>query len=311
MIIREAISADIPSLIDLLKISLGESLIPKSEALWNWKHVQNPFGQSPVLIAEEQGEILGVRAFLRWDYCQNGKIIKACRAVDTATHPRHQGKGIFSKLTLEMLEKVKAEQVEVIFNTPNSSSTPGYLKMGWEKWGKLPLKLNFHFGKTGKSQIPNSDWTSISTLIHQIETLPDSGPSLKTRLRPGYLNWRYRDSPLFPYHFLSDGEYYLLIYRIKEGKMGREFRICDFFTAFDLSPKQIKDLRKNLTAHIQDAGARFSSFSGLTYPQQKVLELGGLPILKIGPMVTLRQLHDHLPPMNQDWAWSLGDLEVF
>jgi hypothetical protein len=40
-------------MIGLLKKSLGEGLIPKSEALWNWKHEQNPFGASFVLLAEE------------------------------------------------------------------------------------------------------------------------------------------------------------------------------------------------------------------------------------------------------------------
>lgn len=311
MIIRKASDSDIPAIIELLKVSLGESLIPKSEALWNWKHVQNPFGKSPVLVAEENGAIIGVRAFLRWEFFQEGKIIKSCRAVDTATHPEHQGKGIFKRLTLELIEEIKKDGMVAVFNTPNSKSTPGYLKMGWEKWGNLPLKLNFHVGKKGKGLQMDSDWTGISDLIQKIELMPQGELSVGTRIVKDYLNWRYRDSPLFPYHYLSDGSSYLLIYRIKEGKMGREFRICDLFTLTELSPSQKKELNKNLANKISASGSRFSSFSGLSYGLQKNLDMGLLPILKIGPLVTLRQVQEDFYPPSQDWAWSLGDLEVF
>src|SRR5688572_13844447 len=100
MQIREATELDIPIIVDLLKLSLGESLMPKSEAYWRWKHVENPFGASPVLLCFEDDMLIGVRAFMRWQWFHNGKIQTAVRAVDTATHPAHQGKGIFKKLTL-------------------------------------------------------------------------------------------------------------------------------------------------------------------------------------------------------------------
>ena len=93
--------------------------------------------------------------------------------------------------------------------------------------------------------------------------------------------------------------------------MGREFRICDFFSTAAFSPRQKKDFSKHIQQRISDSGARFSSFSGLCYPLQKNLDMGILPILKIGPMVTLRKLQENFQPIAQDWAWSLGDLEVF
>jgi len=311
MLIRKASESDIPKIIELLKISLGESLIPKSEALWKWKHLDNPFGKSPVLVAEEEGELIGVRAFLRWDFVENGVVHKACRAVDTATHPAHEGQGIFKKLTLSLIEDITRDNVEFIFNTPNSKSTPGYIKMDWEKWGKLPLKLNFHFNTQKNYSEYTSDWRLIESLVEKIESTDKNKPILQTKLVSGYFNWRYRDNPLFPYQYLSDGENYLLIYRIKEGKMGREFRICDFFTLRGL-PKSIeKNLEVSLNQRIKSSGSRFSSFSGLSFPNQKSLDMGAIPILKIGPLVTLRKVREGFSPMDMTWAWTLGDLEVF
>src|SRR5687767_10160893 len=132
MIIRKAEESDIPKIISLLKASLGESLLPKSEAYWKWKHVNNAFGKSPVLLAEEEGICVGVRAFMRWQWKMQGKSLEAVRAVDTATHPDYQGKGIFSKLTTTLLDVCKESQWHLVFNTPNEKSLPGYLKMGWK-----------------------------------------------------------------------------------------------------------------------------------------------------------------------------------
>jgi GNAT superfamily N-acetyltransferase len=311
MIIRPASTCDVPAIIDLLKLSLGESLIPKSEKLWHWKHIANPFGKSPVLLAEEDGQILGVRAFLRWEYLKDGQTIKACRAVDTATHPRVQGKGIFSKLTLALVEEMKKEGVDLIYNTPNTQSAPGYLKMGWESWGKLPLKLNFHLPTSRKQITEAPAWDQAEPLIQMMEASSELTSELQTKLVPGYLAWRYRDNPLFHYQLLTDGESYLLIYRIKEGKMGREFRICDLFIPNGLSPVQRKKLNSSLNQHIKASGVRFSSFSGLRYPLQDDLDMGWLPILEVGPLITLRQMKDEIIPPTQPWAWSLGDLEVF
>lgn len=309
MTIRPATESDTPAIIGLLKASLGESMIPKSEALWEWKHVLNPFGRSPVLLAEEDGVLAGVRAFLRWEFVKDGEPVRACRAVDTATHPDFQGKGIFNKLTLELVEVVKKEGVDLVFNTPNSKSTPGYLKMGWERWGKLPLKLDFHFGKSIKQDPGSDDWNSIASLIKKIETSSTAYPGVQTKLVPGYISWRFRDIPLFPYRFLSDGESYLLVYRVKEGKMGKEFRICDLFTAGDLTKTQ--ELNRSLADRIKMSGARFSSFSGLQYSNQTLLEMGMLPVMKIGPLVTLRNVTEGYRALDQPWNWSLGDLEVF
>ena len=142
MTIRAAEDSDIPSIVALLKLSLGESLMPKSEVFWRWKHIENPFGKSPVLLAFDEDKLIGVRAFMRWEWSASGKIIKAVRAVDTATHPDFHGMGIFSKLTAHLVDQCRDSGVDVIFNTPNKKSLPGYLKMGWYRVGRLPVQLN-------------------------------------------------------------------------------------------------------------------------------------------------------------------------
>ena len=206
MEITLANTSDIPQIVALLKISLGEKLMPKSEAYWNWKHEQNPFGKSKVFIAKENNEIIGVRAFMRWSWEHELHQIQAVRAVDTSTHPSFQGKGIFTKLTMAAVEACKKEGVDLVFNTPNTSSMPGYLKMGWQPAGKMPL-----YFRPGSIIPRRYSLSCINELIDLYATdktisllnenweLPVQGTTYQTPLTYQYLQWRYNNCPVAKY----------------------------------------------------------------------------------------------------------------
>jgi GNAT superfamily N-acetyltransferase len=99
MLIRKSTETDIPAIVVLLKKSLGETSSPKTVDYWFWKHIHNPFGESMVLLALKNGQLIGVRAMMRWNWQRGTDTFNTLRAVDTVTHPDHQGKGIFSFLT--------------------------------------------------------------------------------------------------------------------------------------------------------------------------------------------------------------------
>src|SRR5262249_8542580 len=105
---------------------------------FHWKHVENPFGASPTWVALDGARVVGFRTFLRWCFDTSvGTPVVAVRAVDTATDPAYQGRGIFTRLTLGALDELREEGIALIFNTPNASSLPGYVKMGWSLVGRL------------------------------------------------------------------------------------------------------------------------------------------------------------------------------
>ena len=112
-------------------------------AFFEWKHQENPFGQSPGLVAHADGRLVGVRLFLRWELRAGDRTLHAVRAVDTATDPEFQGQGIFRRLTLGLLQQLdEGGDLDLVFNTPNANSRPGYLKMGWQDVGSIPVKLS-------------------------------------------------------------------------------------------------------------------------------------------------------------------------
>lgn len=135
----------IPEILKLVKVTLGnEGAVRKTEAFWRWKHEDNHFGPSYGLYAwdESQALAVGLRVLMRWQFrTKDGQLLRAVRAVDTATHPSYQRRGIFSRLTRQAIDDLKQEGIDLIFNTPNARSLPGYLKMGWQVVAKWPVYI--------------------------------------------------------------------------------------------------------------------------------------------------------------------------
>ena len=138
--VRPAVGADRPAVLALLADSLGWDRDEVFAAFFEWKHVQNPFGPSPAWVAVTGNRVVGFRTFLRWRFEHpDGRTRSAVRAVDTATAPDQQGRGIFRRLTMTAVDELRAEGVDFVFNTPNVQSRPGYLRMGWSTVGRMPL----------------------------------------------------------------------------------------------------------------------------------------------------------------------------
>lgn len=297
MHVRLAKEEDIPAMIKLLKISLGESLMEKSEAFWRWKHEANPFGISPVLIALDGAQVVGVRAFMRWSWQFGNATIKAVRAVDTATHPQFQGKGIFTKLTLQLVDQCKAEGVDFIFNTPNKSSMPGYLKMGWKKFGRLKLCVApVLWGNAKRASIQNRFVGD--TPVYSIYNASNTD-AIETPKTPEFVKWRYGLNPnIAYYHFKSESGHG--VYRIKSGRPFTEMR----FVEFQWDGKNRTELMNSIFNIAKSHRAHFISWTGFEMP------LFGVK-LPVGPMVTIHILNSEIAGVLEKWNPTLGDLEVF
>lgn len=206
---RDFSETDLPEVLDLMRRSLGETdLLARTPELFRWKHLANPFGRSIVLVAEEVGRVVGLRAFMRWELeGPNGTLLRCVRAVDTATHPQFQRRGIFRRLTLEAVEVAEEQGVDLIFNTPNERSGAGYLKMGWKRIGDIgimirphPLRLLRSPKATGAADVlpparPAAD-------LNVVDRAPRGW---RTPRSAAYLQWRFGDHPTARYFRVDQG----------------------------------------------------------------------------------------------------------
>ncbi len=312
-------SEDLSAIINLMKGSLGEGLIPKSEAYFIWKHLKNPFGNSKILLAKEDGKIVGLRAFMKWQWENQSSSIKAVRAVDTATDPAFQGKGIFKKLTLQAAEESKSENVGFVFNTPNTISIQGYLKMGWFSIGKMPLLIG------PGSLIPRFYKEGFADNIYEhyntekaFERLPQSWnvkshtESFHTPVNKTFLQWRYNDCPIVKYGAIVEEGKFGIVFRLKKINRFIELRICEIWTEDDkMAGKAIKAL-KNLIRSIRPAMVSCAPSPLFVGGKKKIPRLFG-PVKK-GPITTLRPLAmEKLNTFEQFYQWrpSIGSMELF
>lgn len=314
MNVRQATSKDIPQIVNLLKLSLGESLMPKSEKYWQWKHIDNPFGTSPVFIAEKDNLIVGVRAFMKWQWQRQNESITAIRAVDTATHPAYQGQGIFKKLTLALLDECRQNGVDLVYNTPNAQSKPGYLKMGWVEAGSLPVKVTVKKvinviraklrsqSETKFLKISEHNFSLLKT-IEDFEFPNDESSYWQTSYSIEYLKWRYLQIPVIPYYGHSNHKG-LIIFRLKQSGMGVELRVCDTFG----EQNAIYDLLHDIYYRCSFDYMTINGFSPVKLPGMIRAKLAN------GPDVTIRGLgREDLSTFKNFASWhpSFGDLEVF
>lgn len=206
---------DVPQIVDLLNANFETE---HTAAGFLWKHYENPFGRSYGLLAVDNNEIVGLRMFMRWEFLDQGKVVKALRPVDTCTDLAYRGKGLFKKLTLQGLENIKDEYA-LIFNTPNSISRPGYLKMGWETVVEPVYSLGF-LKPVGNT----TNFRNISSSEIDFRQEWNSRTGYQTRLSREFIEWRYADKRYYLAEFDHGG---LLIYKLIKLKSIRTFVLVD------------------------------------------------------------------------------------
>lgn len=321
MELRPALPEDRPSVMALLASAMDRPDDSRFTALHEWKHTRNPFGRSLEWVAVEDEVVVGYRAFLRWEFSDDVRTFRAVRAVDTATDPAHQGKGIFRTLTMHALDAARADGVDFVFNTPNDQSRPGYLKMGWELLGVLrpgvrPRSLTAvptvlrgrvpaaHWGEPSSAGQPAADVFSDDARTQQLLAASRPGDGQRSTQRsPAYLRWRY-GGDLLGYRVLTLGDDLAegaACFRVRRRGPALEATIGDL-----LVPDRGAAARRRLIGKVLKAsGAHYALVLDATWRDLT------LPVPGQGPTLTWRSLVETDAPPIERWALTMGDIELF
>lgn len=185
-----------------------------------WKHCENPFGKSFGFLATYNNNIVGVRMFMRWEFLNDGRIVKALRTVDSCTDKLYRRKRIFSELTLWGLKSLKNEY-DLIFSTPNSQSKPGNLKLGW----KMVAEPTYYVGFMNLMK-SSQEFQIISASDIEFNKEWNLRSSCQTRLSKDFIDWRYQSRKYKVAQFRGRG---VLIYKLVKLKGIKTLVMVDFF----------------------------------------------------------------------------------
>jgi hypothetical protein len=322
--VRRANESDLPIMLGLAEAALGWRSDDPNEAFFRWKHLENPAGPSPMWIASCDGEALGFRVFMRWRFRrEDGSTMDAARAVDTVTSPDHLRRGVFRRLTLHGVDELTRSGVDFIFNTPNSVSQPGYLRMGWQKLGRVPISVSPQglrgAARMGRANRPASKWPPSSADGEQVPAvLADSGvmsllqqrhdagidapAGLTTDRTIEHLRWRYNFEPLGyrAVHARGGPEHGLAVFRIRDRGGATEAVLCEL-----LVPPDDQATARSLLAQVRRLSrADYVLAAGRPIPTF-------LPLPRQGPVLTWRPVRVATPVPLGQWHLTMGDVELF
>ncbi len=308
---------DEPRVLELLATGLGPGRLQRTSAAWRWKHEQGPFGRSYVLVCEDDGQIVGLRAFLRWRFERDGQHIEAVRPVDTVVHPEWRRRGLFTAMTRELVNRVAEDGVRFAFNTPNSSSRPGYLKLGWRDAGRCPALAKPQWRRLlgtahgGHDDDAGADPT-VGGMLAKLPVAVARPDRFTTPRTAAYLKWRYADAPGIRYRLLvsADRTAALVTTRTRRGRWTEE-RICESLILGAGGDRELLRLVAQL-AHESPAHFLTAIASQSTLERSLLVRSGFLPLSAVGPRLVHRGLGEGSgAPSPPPWALSAGDLELF
>lgn len=119
----------------------------------NWQYNLNPSGKVVGFDAFLNGELAGHYVTIPVIYTIKGQTVKGLLSLNTVTHPKHQGKGLFTKLAERTYEEGKKQGYQFVIGVANQNSTHGFLnKLGFKLIS--PLAVQIFAGKPKLLQVP-------------------------------------------------------------------------------------------------------------------------------------------------------------
>ena len=277
-------------------------------------------------VALAGARVVGFRAFLRWEFVgPSGRVRHAARAVDTATDPDFEGRGIFTRLTLEALDALPAEGVDTRVQHAERAQPPRLPQDGvGRRSGRLRRRRPSHpvavrrawSGPPGARRGEGSCRASVG--VPAGDGLADRGDrstacsrtapaplGLATRRSGRYLHWRY-GNPDLGYRLLVHGPPAapdgLLVFRLRRRGAAVE-GVVDDLVAPRGSPEVARALVDRLArAHAADYLIRLQ--------QPRVTRDRFVRLPQVGPILVCRSLTDIPVPDLRGWAPSMGDVEL-
>jgi len=108
----------------------------------NWEYNLNPLGPEVGFNAYLDGDLTGHYVVQPIEANLFGTITKGVLSMNTATHPNHQRKNLFTTLAQKTYDAAREEEYEFVIGVANANSTPGFVRrLGFQLVHSLDAKI--------------------------------------------------------------------------------------------------------------------------------------------------------------------------
>jgi len=112
---------------------LGTTSAPYEREYLPWLYRDNPWGQAVGCNAYAGDALAAHYATIPVEATLDGAPARGLLSLNTATHPTHQGKGLFTRLAEQTYARARELGYEFVVGVANANSTPGFVrKLGFQ-----------------------------------------------------------------------------------------------------------------------------------------------------------------------------------
>jgi GNAT superfamily N-acetyltransferase len=232
-----------------------------------WKYFGSPFGDCIVVMAySKKGELAGEISFGKYEFVDNGNIVRAIYSYQTMVHPNFQRKGLFSTLTKKVIEIAKEQNIDVVFNFPNHNSYKPFVKLNFKPLNSLKYWITAgHFLTFIKQFNPLSIRKPF--LVNKIETYSSNTLLLFDRLAKNvhpysfknvlypnrtfeFLKWRYFTHAMHHYEIIETTLGWSIVRIGKRGSF-TEAQIMDVFPKKEFNRSFLNAITKKIRKELK------------------------------------------------------------
>lgn len=162
-----------PADVALVKAAFERNGFARSSAQLTWQYLHNPTGKLFVDFAipsTDTARVAAIYSVMPVFVRLNGQVVLGTQSLDTLTDVDFRGKGLFTKMALNVFSRCERNGVACVYGFPNGSSAPGFFKkLGWARLDPVPflvrpLRANFILRRLGP----------LKALAERLPTIPVS-----------------------------------------------------------------------------------------------------------------------------------------
>lgn len=262
--------ADEPELVPAVLQSAAEAYgaPPRTEDWFVWKYERSPRGEPVIVLARDsQGMPRGMVAFGAQSAVLDDRPVRAGVSYDTYVAPEYQGQGLFTRMLAQAEDEARARGIEVLYNFPNPSSRPGFLRAGWtdmggvETWLRPAARAAFAVPRAVTSHAAGAVdidergagcVQALDRLDRESYRAPNHGSGVVGRSSElDFMRWRTADAPHRNRYTIVLDDGMAALVRVVTRRSLREVQVLEVLTAPNNSSPRLRSLFRAISRELR------------------------------------------------------------